>query len=164
MVVKSDLRKIWRLHMKYCRTNCNFCKSDCQDWYLTVFSGTMTLPDFSLFRKRQNISLPTVLNGKERFPSSNFSRNMSNDCALLIISVTQPESWQKTKSHGVNVSWASAHMWTKWLLQSMIRRAWTDTWNRWFKKRFLQVAWSGSWMKVLKKIFSATHLPKRSMK
>lgn len=37
MVVKSDLRKIWRLHMKYCRTNCNFCKSDCQDWYLTVF-------------------------------------------------------------------------------------------------------------------------------
>ena len=57
---------------------------------LTVFSGIMTLPDFSSFRKRLNISLPTVLNGKVRFLSSNFSRNMLNACVLLIISVTLP--------------------------------------------------------------------------
>lgn len=28
MVEKSGHRKIWRLHMKYCRTNCNCCESD----------------------------------------------------------------------------------------------------------------------------------------
>lgn len=37
MVAKSDHRKIWMLHMKYCKTNCNFCKRDCQGWYSTVF-------------------------------------------------------------------------------------------------------------------------------
>ena len=49
------------------RNELQLCKSDCLDWYLTVFSGIMTLPDFSSFRKRLNISLPTVLNGKVRF-------------------------------------------------------------------------------------------------
>ena len=72
------------------RNELQLCKSDCLDWYSTVFSGIMTLPDFSSFRKRLNISLPTMLNGKVRFLSSNFSRNMSNACVLLIISVTLP--------------------------------------------------------------------------